>query len=190
MKFSNLKNVFLGLVVVALLFSALRFGGAQILPDFTGDVHVAEGDVSESADLIGERAPYFDLPNIAGNHIQSAQFADTPLVIVFWSTWNQGAADQIKILDDYLANGGSGHRLVEIVAINSEEERSVVASFMRRGGYAITTLLDTQGVATEAYRIKGLPTFYFLDRDGIVRARHAGVLSQAAIGDKVEAILK
>lgn len=118
------------------------------------------------------------------------QFIRTPVVIVFWSTWNSQAADQIQILDQYIARASTEAQLASIVAINSQEEKSLVSSFMNRGGYRVRTLLDVQGIATGDYQVKSLPTFYFIDGTGLVRDVYVGVLSEKMLRDRVVQILQ
>lgn len=177
-------------VSVGILFAIVRFGGGSFLPSITGDIPPESSGMTGDSELIGGRAPYFDLPDGSGDHVRLSDYTDTPLIILFWSTWNADASDQMKILDDYLGARAPEERLVQILAISSQEERSIVASFMRRGGYRVKTLVDAQGITSEEYRIKSLPTFYFVDRSGIVREAYAGLLNERMIGDKVEGILQ
>lgn len=165
------------------VFFALRYGGTQFVADIAGE------SIENEAALAGERAPYFDLPDLEGNHVRLSDYTDMPLIIVFWATWNEQAADQLHIIDEYLAEAGSA-RLVEIVAIDSQEEKSVISSFMRRGGYGIHTLLDARGGVTEEYKVKSMPTIFFVKRDGTIAESFAGVLSERMLVDKIENILK
>ena len=176
---------------IAVLFLLVRYGGSALVPNLTGNIQVESDSLAqETGALKDARAPYFDLPNVRGDHVQLSQFIDTPLVIVFWSTWNSVAADQIKILDDYVRNQSVAQQFVKVVAINSQEERTIVTSFMKRGGYEVQTLIDARGDVSEKYDIKSVPTFFFLDRGGVIREEFAGVLSEKAIAQKTEQLLK
>jgi peroxiredoxin len=182
--------IVLGILIITLgaIFSLIYFGGASLVLNVAGQ-NASDTSVS-GAGLLGKRLPYFDLPELAGERVRSTDFADTPLVLVFWSTWNAQSADQMHILDQYLGEQSSQNRLVKIVAIDSQEERSVVSSFMNRGGYQVPTLLDAQGIASEQYGIKGLPAFFFVDRAGIVREALAGTMSRQALMNKIEKIVQ
>ncbi len=190
MKSFPLKTVLIVSGGILALFLLVRFGGMSLLPDIAEGIRVDESTIPQNTALLNQRAPYFDLPDISGSHIALSDFADTPLVLVFWATSNSDAADQIKILDDYSANVEPAKQGVRILAIDSQEERSVVASFMHRGGYQITTVVDTRGATSEAYALKSVPTFFFLDRDGTIRETYTGLLSAKTIGEKIEHILQ
>jgi peroxiredoxin len=174
------------IVAVIALFFALYASGSALVPSLAG-----QGTTSASgAGLVGNRLPQFDLPNLAGDRVRSTDFTGTPLVIVFWSTWNTQSADEMHILDQYLTDTTSKSQLVKVVAIDSQEDKSLVSSFVSRGGYQVPTLLDTQGIASEAYALKSLPTFYFVDRTGIVRGVMTGGMSEAALMNKIETIVQ
>jgi len=175
------------LALVGVIFLAVQYGGNAYITDISGTS--SPTDATPASDLVGAQAPYFDLPDLRGNHLKLSDFIGTPVVLVFWSTVNGTAADQIQILDQYLADHG-GDGLVKIIAIDSQEDTSVVASYIRRGGYSVPTLIDTQGSVSEGYRIKSLPTLYFLDRTGTVRSAYAGVLSERQLVDKIEQIIQ
>ncbi|MFZ2500366.1 MAG: TlpA disulfide reductase family protein [Minisyncoccia bacterium] len=171
------------IVVLGAIFSFLYFGGSSLVLSVVGQ---GDSALVPGAGLIGKRLPQFNLSNLAGKQVRSADLVGTPLVIMFWSTWNTQSADEIHILDQYLSSQKS---LVRVVAINSQEDSSVVSTFMHRGGYRVETLLDTRGLASENYAIKGMPAFYFIDRTGVIREVHSGVLSQDALMNMIEKIL-
>jgi cytochrome oxidase Cu insertion factor (SCO1/SenC/PrrC family) len=188
MKTSHLIVLVASIAVIIALFFVLYVSGASLVPSLAG-----QGTAMTPASgtgLVGNRLPYFDLPNLTGDHVRSTDFTDTPLVIVFWSTWNAQSADEMHVLDQYLTDQSSHNQLVKIVAIDSQEDKSVVSSFMSRGGYQVPTLLDARGITTETYDIKSLPAFYFVDRTGTVREVYAGAMSQATLMNKIENILQ
>lgn len=188
-----MKNalIVLGILIAVLgaIFSFIYLDGASLVLGVAGQ-NVTTDTTASGTGLLDNRLPYFDLPDLAGDRVRSTDFADTPLVIVFWSTWNTEAADEMHILDQYLAAQVVQGDLARIVAINSQEERSIVSSFMSRGGYRVQILLDTQGLAGERYALKSVPTFYFADRAGVIREIYAGMLGQSTLAQKIENILR
>ena len=185
------KTILIICACVLALFLFIRFGAMNLLPNIATDIQIDESiPLSSETALLNDRAPYFDLPDISGNRLLLSDFTEEPLVIVFWSTVNSESADQIKILDDYATSASPSQKDVRILGIASLEERSVVSSFMRRGGYGVVTAIDSKGAVSETYGINSLPTFFFISRDGTIREIHVGLLSAKAIGDKIEHILE
>lgn len=188
MKTSHIVTLLIGIAVLAALFGVVYLGGSALVLDVAGQ-NAAEAPAS-GVGLLNNQLPYFDLPNLAGNRVRSSDFTDTPLIIVFWSTWNTQSADQIHILDQYLGDQSSRSWLIKIVAIDSQEEKSVVSSFMKRGGYQVQMLLDTQGITSGQYALKSVPTFFFVDRTGVIREIYSGMLNQSTLMSKIEVILQ
>jgi peroxiredoxin len=177
-------------IISAFLFFSFWISETYLLPTLLGNNTVSTTPPSQNGNLLGQKAPFFNLPDISGNRVMLTNFLNTPLVIVFWSTWNAEARDQMEILDTYLSQTETDKNLVSFLAIDSQEDASLVKSFMSRGGYSVPIALDVYGDTSQAYGIKNLPTFYFIDRDGIIREIYSGILSQKMIVDKSEQILK
>ena len=186
MKFSSRALVIISIAIAAVLFVALLFVARGILP---GTI-APDTSAGMPSELIGAQAPAVDLPDTAGDRVSLDSFSGTPVVLVFWATWNSSAADQIDSLDSFLGGNAPERSLVKIIAVDSEEDPSVVSSFMRRGGYRVETLVDVSGAVSQTYAIKSLPTTYFIDRNGVIRDGFAGVLSSQMLVDKIDQLLQ
>lgn len=135
----------------------------------------------------GKPAPYFKLSNLKSASIQSTDFLGTPIIVTFWTTWNLASADQIKIFHEYITE--RKEELFKIITISSQEDKSVVSSFINRGAYTVDVLLDEEGEVTEVYKAYNLPATYFIDKNGIVLDIFVGTLSKAMLIEKAEKIL-
>ena len=188
----NLKTSIIYSAIVIMAIIAIYLTGRSIVPDLIGSTQLGQSAPAAipGQSLIGKRAPAFALPDIAGNSRSSSQLYGKPTVLVFWTTWNKPSADQIKILDDYDLNQKAQSQLVNSVTIDSQEDASVAISFLKRGGYTATALLDASGAVTAAYNVKSLPATYFISGDGTVRDVSAGLLSVDGIVEKVDNLLR
>jgi peroxiredoxin len=162
------------------------------LPQIIGDTGVVEEApiAAPGESLLEKRAPNFVLSDIDGDRTTLAQFYGVPSVVTFWATWNRDSADQVRILDDYGVNDAEQARLVNRIAINSQEDPSIVRSFIRRGSYDLHALADPFGEASSKYNIKSLPTTYFISRSGVVKDIHVGLLNERGFVEKVDNLLK
>ena len=189
----SLKYISSAIVSLVVLFYTLRFVGISILPDITGTISETSQTVRdvEKGVLLGRQAPLFDLPDARGGRVKSSQYIGVSgVVVMFWATWNKESADQVKIFDDYLTHHAGDRTPVQLIAVNSQEDASVASSFIRRGSYAVPFALDTYGDVSQSFKIKSLPTTYFVGRDGNVQEIYVGLLSEGMIVDKIEQILK
>jgi peroxiredoxin len=72
---------------------------------------------------------------------------------------------------------------LEVVAINFDEPQDDVAVFVDELGLAFDVLLDPGADVQELYRVRGYPTTYLLDADGILRIQHIGVMTESQLDD-------
>lgn len=195
------KTIIITAVSIAGIFLLLRFAGEFFIAKFSPSVETSAGK-NESVSLptgqaggkavIGQGAPYFDLVSLSGSRVRSADFLGNPAVLTFWSTWSSESADQIKILDDYLAKNPPAVKQLHarVIAIDSQENQGAVANFMRRGGYEIEVLIDQNGETGNNYGAQTLPTTVFIDRSGIILEIFVGTMSEQMLADKMEKILR
>ena len=165
----------------------LGFAGKFLISEVVSEVAVEKREEITDA-RIGKLSPYFELPDLNGPKVKSTDFLEKPIVIIFWASWNEESANQIKILDDYLPKHRS--ELFEILTISSQEDKSAVLNFMLRGNYKVKVLLDESGEITEKYGARSLPAAYFADKDGQLRYIHIGALSESGLVEKAEKLLK
>lgn len=181
-------GIWAGAIIVALYF-LVRYGGGLVEPFLVEEEALDSPKAGEvSPAMEGGRAPYFELSDLSGNRVRLSDVANTPLLITFWTSRENDAADQIKILDDWLMNRRDA--LVTLMTVNNQEDRSAVKSFVERGSYAVPVLIDAEGVVGKAYGIQTLPVTFFVDRDGVIREVHVGIMSQAMIEEKSEKLLR
>lgn len=70
---------------------------------------------------------------------------------------------------------------LSVLAINFDEPREDVQEFSDRLGLTFPVLLDPGGEVQALYRVRGYPTTFIVDRDGLIRTEHIGILSEANV---------
>jgi peroxiredoxin len=73
-----------------------------------------------------------------------------------------------------------------ILSVDIADERDKVEVYAREQGLTFAILLDSDSTAAAIYRVRGIPTSFFIDREGVVHARHTGALDEALIDRYVE----
>ena len=171
-----------GLIILSAIVvteSGILFGGS------TGASPVTlEGSATGPAPKVGEVIPDFALsalrPDSAtGDMIQISGMTGNPILINFWATWCPPCRAEMPDLDD-VSRQYSGNGL-RVVAVNLQEERTLIANYLGTIGVDIPVALDSSGAIFRQYRIVGLPTTVAVGRDGVVREIHVGPLSKKAL---------
>ena len=116
----------------------------------------------------GSPPPDFELADLEGELVTLEQQIDEgELVLInFWATWCGPCRLEIPMLTElderYREQG------LRILAVNVEEDASVVAAFVRDRDVSFPVLLDPEGAITKRYRVEALPTTILVDREGDV----------------------
>lgn len=58
-----------------------------------------------------------------------------------------------------------------------------MAAFVQEQGLTFPTLLDPARGVPQAYHVRGIPTSFFIDREGIITDQHIGPMSVQLIED-------
>ena len=77
-----------------------------------------------------------------------------------------------------------------ILGVDVREEKKDVLEFLKRYKVSYPILMDFDGKVVKDYQVMGVPTTYFIDRDGIIRDRIFGGMNELVIEAKLEDLLK
>ncbi|HUF38291.1 MAG TPA: redoxin domain-containing protein [Anaerolineales bacterium] len=124
---------------------------------------------------IGERAPDFEAVNLSGDRIALSDLNGKVVLLNFWATWCTPCRIEMPYLQ---ARHERYPEDLAVVGVDFDEPEPLVRSFADEFGLTFELVLDPGGIIQERYEIRGYPTTYFLDRDGVIRAVHIGVLSE------------
>ena len=121
----------------------------------------------------GEPTPAFTLAALTGAPVAfPADLAGQVVAVRFWADWCPFCEGEMRTLEPvYRAYRNQGLRLL---AINVRQNRETAAAFIAPLGISYEVLLDTDGAVARAYGVSGLPTTFFLDRQGRLAARILG----------------
>ena len=128
------------------------------------------------------------LTDLDGRPLTLAALRRHPVWINFWATWCPPCQRETPSLRDaYEAHRADG---LMLVSIDVQEDAGTVREYATRYGLTYPIGLDVTGAVFRSYLIFGLPSHYFLDRDGIIRGRYFGPLSPEQIEQQLAVILK
>jgi thiol-disulfide isomerase/thioredoxin len=126
---------------------------------------------------VGNTAPNLALANLEGTETSLAGFAGQPVMINFWAVWcgfcRVELPEMQRVYEAYKDRG------FVILAVDVQEERLLVQGFADELGLTFPVLLDTKGEVTRSYRVRGLPTSYFVDQNGVILDVQVGPVDAA-----------
>lgn len=131
-------------------------------------------------------APDFMLLDMDGKAVSLSDFKGHPVMLNFWATWCGPCQAEIPYLQDLSADPAWTDTGLEMVSVDIQEERSTVQQFQQAHGMTYRVLLDTKGQVAAQYNISGIPTTYFIDKDGIIKYVRTGAFARE---QEIETIL-
>jgi peroxiredoxin len=127
---------------------------------------------------VGQALPDAEFTTFAGEKVRLHELRGRPVVLNFWATWCGPCKAEIPMLQAaYAATDRTGFHLLAV----TEERESVVRDFIAAEGMVFPVLFDVGGRALARYGVQAIPTTIFIDADGVIAARHTGVLTSELI---------
>jgi thiol-disulfide isomerase/thioredoxin len=120
----------------------------------------------------GNPAPDFQLQSLDGQTVSLGNLQGKPVLINFWATWCGPCRSEMpyiqEIYEEWSVKG------LVVLAINMGESSSKVEEFMQSNSLSFAVLLDTKQDVAQRYNITGIPTTFFIDKDGIIQDKVIG----------------
>ena len=138
---------------------------------------------------MGDLAPKFQTVTVDGkNSVFPDAYAGKPLVIRFWADWCKYCEGEMKAIENvYQRNKDKG---LEVLAINAGQDKASIEAFIKKVGFTYPALLDEKSNIARNYGVVGLPTTYFVDAKGVIRAKIIGEADEATFERQVLDMLK
>jgi thiol-disulfide isomerase/thioredoxin len=126
----------------------------------------------------GVPAPDFALQTADGKTVQLSDFAGRPVWINIWASWCAPCRAEMPDIEQVIRETGGGidGSGPVVLLISLGEDPADVRRYLSTTRYQLPVLLDPQFSISRDYRITGLPTHFFIDRQGIVRDIAIGAL--------------
>lgn len=129
--------------------------------------------------LVGKPLPAFSLPSLhePGKTISNTDFAGRPALINVWASWCVACKSEHPVLMDL-----AGRNLVPIIGLNYKDPREDALRMLKDGGNPyVVSLADADGRTGIDWGVYGVPETFLIDKDGIIRYKHIGPITQEAL---------
>ncbi len=175
-----------GIAALILAAAVLTFGWQEWAARQTSSerLGILNGATSPA---VGQTAPDFVLQEQGtGRLVRLSDFRGKTVVLNFWATWCPPCIAEMPELQALHASRAAAGDLV-VLAVDVEEPGSVVGEFVQQRGLTMPVLLDRTGAVKRHYGLPGMPGTFFIDRDGVVRAKTLGPVIGAPLIEGVAA---
>lgn len=130
------------------------------------------------------KAQDFKLKDLDGNEVALSNFKGKKVFLNFWATWCPPCKAEMPDIEKLY--GETKDSDLVILAIDMGENKETVKSFIVENGYNFRILLDTNQEVARKYNISSMPTSFFIDKEGYIRATHIGAMNIAQMKSYVQ----
>ncbi len=149
---------------------------------------VQEGPPPAEGPEVGKLAPDFQLENLEGQPISLSDLRGKPVLLNFWATWCPPCRAEMPYLQQLYEEWSD--KGLEVLAIDIGESPSKVKEFLQSQGLSLPVLLDAKENVAREYNITGIPTTFFIDKDGTIQVKIIGAFpSKEAIENQLGSII-
>ena len=132
--------------------------------------------------LVGKSLPEFVLPGFSSADVRAE---GRPVLINFFASWCVPCIAEAPVLMQLRARGAA------LWGIAYKDKPDASAAFLRRNGDPYARIAaDEAGRVAIDFGVYGVPESYLVDREGVVRWRWAGPLSEELVTGQLDPLLR
>jgi peroxiredoxin len=154
-----------------------------------GDTKAAALPASDHP-LSGAPAPSFDLQSASGSQSASpSTYAGRVVLVDFWATWCEPCRASFPHYQSLLNQYGSK---IAVIGVSEDDDHIGIDDFASETGTHFPLVWDGDKSVAESYQIKGMPTLFIIDQNGLIRFVHSGFFrgDEARISAAVDSLLQ
>jgi cytochrome c biogenesis protein CcmG/thiol:disulfide interchange protein DsbE len=138
--------------------------------------------------LMGKTAAPFTLTTFEGQPLSLEALRGRVIVINFWASWCHPACYEEA---PALERGWQAYRErgVTFVGVDIQDKAEAATKFIRDFNLTFPNALDSQGKVSVDYGVYGVPETFFIDRQGRIRGKHVGAVTDQTIREQVDRLL-
>jgi peroxiredoxin len=136
----------------------------------------------------GQLAPDFEFSAYDGSRQRLSDYRGKAVFLNFWATWCGPC--RVELVDMETTLRQYGERGLVVLAVNNGESFERGSAFISDLGVELTAFAyDPDSAIVSRFDVRGMPTSYFIDRDGVITRTLALQVSLKAMQTNVEEAL-
>jgi len=138
--------------------------------------------------LIGKPAPAFALPRMGepGTVIKREDLLGKVWMLNVWASWCAPCREEHPLVVAFAKRTGA-----QVYGLNYKDQPAAAQAWLGQlGNPYVATLVDADGKVGIDWGVYGVPETFVIDKQGVVRFKQIGPLSEEALRDKIEPLLK
>ena len=138
--------------------------------------------------LVGRPAPAFTLATLGGAPLDVATQRGKVVVVNFWASRCYPACyEEAPVLERNWR--GYRDRGVVVMGVGIQDKREAAEKFVGDLGLTFPVAQDLKGTVSVDYGVYGVPETFFVDRQGRIRLKHVGAVTDEVFQTTVDRLL-
>ena len=138
--------------------------------------------------LVGRPAAPFTLTAFDGSPVSLEAWRGKVVVVNFWASWCKPACyDEAPVLER--AWRTYRDRGLVVVGVDMQDTPEAARAFIRQFQLSFPNAPDDGGKVAVEYGVYGVPETFFVSRDGRIRRKHVGAVTDEVFRTQVETLL-
>lgn len=135
----------------------------------------------------GAMAPDFILERADGTTLRLSELRGQAVFLNFWATWCvfclEEMPDMQRIADEYAGE-------LVVIGVNNGEAVATGEDFVRHVNTRYEIVYDRERSVVDGYRVRAMPTSYFIDADGRIVTAHFGFMTYGTMQERIIALFE
>jgi peroxiredoxin len=175
--------------IVALIIAVI--GGLFVQREYLSSSEAGAGDtalglIDSNGVKVGELAPDFAILTVSGEVVRLSDFRGKTMVLNFWASWCPPCRAEMPDFQEIFEQREAADDFA-ILAVDKlvEDTEGAVREFVEEFGLTFEVGFDASDEIVQHYGVRGLPSTFFIDRDGILRQKSLGPVFGNLLADGV-----
>lgn len=179
------RNIFI-LMLVIFTVTLMLFVGRKAAQN-----RAASGQPLTGHSLQGAAAPDFELKSIDGKTVRLSDYRGKAVLLNFWATWCPPCKIEMPWFVDLQKQYGAEGLQVVGIAMDDDAEKQAdkIGGFAKEMNLNYVVLLGNDKVGDAYGGVEGLPTTFYIGRDGKIVNAVSGLISHSEIEENVKKAL-
>lgn len=197
--FSLLSGMLTSVILALLVFYPVKSGFISALASFTPvesyDKAIIEvvSPKETKASLIDQStlsfASEFTLNTLDNELVSLSDFRGQAVLINFWASWCVPCRDEMPAIQATYEAYKRDDLVVLGINMTYQDNRQNAEAFVEEYGITFPILLDETGEVTESYRVLGVPTSVFVNKDGVIVNSYIGAMTEQQLDTFVHELM-
>ena len=179
------------LIVVIILVAVMIYAGVQNArrSGYTAyATNSSSGQRLPAGDVKGKSAPDFSLSTLDGQSVKLSDYRGKAVLLNFWATWCGPCKVEMPWFVDLQKQYGS--QGLQIIGVAMDDSgKDAIDKFAKEMGVNYLILQGKEAVGDAYGGVLGLPTTFFIDRNGKIIDSNAGLIGKGEIEENIKKAL-